>query len=359
VRVGLVCPYSLSFDGGVQLQVVGLARALRRLGHSVEIIAPGDVPPDVGGTSTGGAFPFRVNGSTAPMSPQPAAAIRTVRALRRGGFDVLHLHEPLAPSITIPALLARPAPVVATFHAAGDRTPYRWLGPSLRRLANRIDARVAVSEPAAELASCHLGGRYELLYNGIDIGRFRGPRAAEVDRPTILFLGRHEPRKGLDVLLDAFSSLPVEVTLRVVGDGPATDGLRRRSGGDTRISWLGRLPEADKIRELRAASVVCAPSRHGESFGMVLLEAMAAGTPVVASDVPGYRSLSRDGRAVLLVPPGNPRALAGGLLRVLSDDRLASGLRAEGAEHVRHFSMDDLALRYVEIYGRATTSRPR
>jgi phosphatidyl-myo-inositol alpha-mannosyltransferase len=354
VRVGLVCPYSLSAPGGVQDQVVGLARALDGLGHHVAIVAPGQLPHDLGGSSAGRAFRFRVNGSIAPMAPQPSAAARAVRALRRGRFDLLHLHEPLAPSITIAALLAHPAPVVATFHAAGDRTPYRWLGASLRRLAEAIDARVAVSEPAAQLARRHLGGSYEVLFNGIDVGRFRAAAPADPDGPTILFLGRHEPRKGLDVLLDALPWLPAEVRVQVAGDGPCTAQLRDRHGGDRRVSWLGRLSEADKIRHLRGASVLCAPSRHGESFGMVLLEAMAAGTPAVASDVPGYRSLSGHGDAVVLVPPGDPRALAAGLLRVLSDHRLAAHLRRRADDRVRRFSMDELALRYVEIYERVT-----
>ena len=357
MRVGLVCPYSLSVPGGVQDQVVGLARALGSLGHDVAIIAPGAVPAEPGGTSVGRAFRFRVNGSIAPMAPQPTAAVRTVRALRRGDFDVVHLHEPLAPSITVPALLAHPAPVVGTFHAAGDRTPYRWLGASLRRLADRIDARVAVSEVALQLARTHLGGSYELLFNGIDVDRFQATPLAEVSGPTILFLGRHEPRKGLDVLLDALSSLPPEVNVRIAGDGPATRRLRERHRDDARISWLGCLSEADKISELRSASVLCAPSRHGESFGMVLLEAMAAGTPAVASDVPGYRALSDQGEAVFLVPPGDPHVLAGGLLRVLSEDQLAARLRTRGNEHVRRFSMADLALRYVEIYERAEGER--
>ncbi|MGD9703066.1 MAG: glycosyltransferase family 4 protein [Acidimicrobiia bacterium] len=354
MRVGVVCPYSLSEPGGVQDQVTGLARALADLGHVVEIIAPGDVSTELGGTSAGLAFRFRVNGSIAPMAPHPAAAVRTVRALRRGRFDVLHLHEPLAPSITIPALLAHPAPVVGTFHAAGDRTPYRWLGASLSRLANRIDARVAVSEPAAVLARHHLGGACDVLFNGIDVERFRGAPHARVDGPTILFLGRHEPRKGLDVLLGALPLLPLDITVWIAGDGRDTSRLRDQHRGDSRVRWLGRLPEADKIGRLGAASVLCAPSRHGESFGMVLLEAMAARTPVVASDVPGYRALSDHGRAAHLVPPGDKNALADGLLRVLSDGRLADDLREHGDCLVRRCSMHELARRYVAIYERVT-----
>lgn len=349
MRIGLVCPYSLSSPGGVQHQVIGLARALERQGHEVSVVAPGEVPRDCGGISVGRAFGFRVNGSVAPMAPQPTAAARAVRAICRGGFDVLHLHEPLAPSITIPVLLAHAAPMVGTFHAAGHRTPYRWAAPLLRGLASRIDVRVAVSEPAAQLAEQHLGGSYELLFNGIDVSRYRAP-AVEAAGMRVLFLGRHEPRKGLDVLLDALPLLPRCVSVRVAGNGPATARLRERHRGDKRIRWLGRLTDADKILELHAASVLCAPSRHGESFGMVLLEAMAAGTPVVASDVPGYRSLSSQADAAHFVPPGDPNALAAGLLRVLSDRRLAAELRAKGAEIVTRFSMDALALRYAQIY---------
>ena len=356
MRVGLVCPYDLSAAGGVQGQVIGLARALVRLGHSVGIVAPGDAPYDVHATIVGRSYRFRVNGSSAPMAPQPSAAVRTVRSLRDGHFDVLHVHEPLAPSITIAALLSHPAPVVATVHAAGDRTPYRWLAAPLRRLADRIDARVAVSEPAARLARRHLGGCYEILFNGIDLQPFRGERRAGGDDRTILFVGRHEPRKGLDVLLDALAHLPADVTVRIAGEGSATAGLRERHRGDPRVCWLGRLSEADKVRELRGAAVLCAPSRHGESFGMVLLEAMAAGTPIVAGDLPGYRAVSADGAAAILVPPGNPRALADGLMRALSDERLVADQRARGAQQARSWSMDELARRYVDIYARTVAS---
>lgn len=356
MRVGLVCPYSLSEPGGVQEQVLGLARALDCHGHDVCIVAPGDAPRGYASISTGRAFRFRVNGSLAPMAPHPSAAVRAVGAVRRGGFDVLHLHEPVAPSITIPVLLAHPAPVVATFHAAGDRTPYRWFGPALRRIATRIDARVAVSDIAAQLAQRHLGGSYDVLFNGIDVPRYRPPDVER--RPgTILFLGRHEPRKGLDVLLDALAWLPDWVAVRVAGDGPLTAPLRTRHR-DRRIHWLGRLDDTEKIRELRAATVLCAPARHGESFGYVLLEAMAAGTPAVASDLPGYRSLNRHAGAVHLVPPSDPEALAAGLLRVLRDSHLAATLRARGDETVGRFSIDELARHYSDIYDRVSVRQP-
>ena len=349
----MVCPYSLSEPGGVQDQVIGLTRVLGQQGHDVRVIAPGPLPAGVPGRSVGRAFGFRVNGSVAPMAPQPIAGARTLAALRKGSFDVVHLHEPLAPSITIPALLARPAPLVATFHAAGERTPYRWWRSSLGLLAARIDVRAAVSEPAERLARRHLRGTYEILFNGVDLERFRGDPAPTPTAPTILFLGRHEPRKGLDVLLEALPLLPSEVTIRIAGDGDTSSQMRNRQRANAQIKWLGRLTEAEKLWHLRNASLLCAPSRHGESFGMVLLEAMAAGTPVVASDLPGYRSLSDRGTAAVLVRPEDPSALAEGLRQVLFDRRRAAQLRTRGREVARRFSLDALALRYLELYEQA------
>lgn len=235
------------------------------------------------------------------MAPHPAAAWRTRRALGQGGHDVVHLHEPLAPSITIPALLLASAPLVGTFHAAGERTPYRapGLAPVARRLARRLRVRVAVSDAAAELAQRHLGGCYHVVGNGLDPTRFASPRPPLAVPRSILFLGRDEPRKGLPVLLRALRSLSDDVVLRVADPGCPTG----RPGADPRVRWLGPLDEAAKVDELQRASVVCAPSLGGESFGLVLLEAMAAGTPVVASDLPGYRAATGSDRPDL--PPGH------------------------------------------------------
>ena len=342
-RVALVCPYSLDTPGGVQHQVLGLERALTRLGHRVTVLAPGPT----GGL--GRTIPIPVNGSIARMAPHPAGAHRTRRALTRNHFDVIHLHEPLAPSITIPALLLHSAPTIATFHAAGERTPYRWFGAPARRLARRIDAPVAVSDAAAELVHQHLGVTCTMLYNGIDLERFVPGRRDRRSR-SVLFLGRHEKRKGLDVLLEVMADLPEDVSVLIGGTGPDSPRLRDRYRGDPRVVWLGHVSEASKLELLHRSSVLCAPSRHGESFGVVLLEAVAAGLPVVASDLPGYRALSNNATAARLVPPGDPAALARGLIRVLSDDHLADSLRTAGLQQARRFSLDGLAERYVEIY---------
>jgi phosphatidylinositol alpha-mannosyltransferase len=351
MRAGLVCPYSLSAPGGVQGQVLGLARALRALGHEVRVLAPSDgPPPEAGITTVGRSVPMAANGSVAPIAPDPAAAARTLRALRDEDFDVLHLHEPLVPGPTLTALVARPAPLVGTFHATGRSAAYRWLGPVLRRLAGRLDVRCAVSDEARRFAADALGGEYTVTFNGIEVDRFAKASPWPADGPTVFFVGRHEPRKGLAVLLEAWRSLPGDVRLWVAGTGPATEELRASVGSDDRVEWLGRISDEEKAARMRGASVFCAPSLHGESFGVVLLEAMAADTPVVATDLPGYRRVARPDTDALLVPPDDPAALARALAEVLAGGSLADRLVASGRERAESFSMDRLADLYARLY---------
>jgi phosphatidylinositol alpha-mannosyltransferase len=353
VRVGLVCPYSLTLPGGVQEQVLGLARTLRAMGHQARVLGPCDgPPPDVGVIPLGNCLPTQANGSVAPIAPDPSCALRTIRALRDEQFDVLHLHEPCAPGATVTALVQAPAPIVGTFHAAGVSGAYRWLRPLTRWLAGRLTIRCAVSEDAQALASRYLGGTYTLLYNGIEVDRFAKATPWPKKGPTVLFLSRHEARKGLEVLLCALERLPSTVTLWVASDGPETGSLRLRTT-DPRVQWLGRISEEEKARRLRAADVLCAPSLHGESFGLVLLEGMAASTPVVASDLPGYRNVAQDGREALLVPPGDSAALGSAIGRVLESPETARSLQAGGDARALEFSMERLAERYAELYERA------
>jgi len=360
VRVGIVSPYSLTQPGGVQGQVLSLARVLRGRGHEVRVLGPCDgPPPDAGVTPLGVSLPTASNGSVAPIAPDIPAQLRTIRALRDEEFDVVHLHEPFAPGPTQTALLFKTAPLVGTFHAAGNALAYRWFGPLVRRAARRLDVRCAVSSEARAAAAEALGGTYELVFNGVDVSEFAdaplGDLAGEAP-PTILFLGRHEQRKGLAVLLEAFDRLvggtTADLRLWVAGEGPETATLRARHT-DGRIEWLGRIDEVDKRARLRAASVFCAPSLGGESFGIVLLEAMAAGTPVVASDIPGYAKVARNGDDALLVPPGDAAALADGLGALLGDPDRAAGLVASGTQRAGEFSMDRLAGLYEDFYQRA------
>ena len=351
MRVGLICPYSLSLPGGVQAQTLGLARVLRGLGHEARVLAPCDgPPPELFVTPLGNSIPTAANGSMAPVAPDPAASLRLIRALRDEQFDVVHIHEPLAPGPALTAVVMHAAPTVGTFHAAGDSASYKWLNRPLNRLATRIDARCAVSDDARVLAERYLGGSYEVLFNGVEVDRWRLADPVKPDGPTIFFCGRHEPRKGLEVLLEAMALLPPEVRCWVAGTGPDTARLRARYAGDPRIEWLGRVTDDEKMARMRGAAVFCAPSLGGESFGVVLIEAMAARAPIVASDLPGYRNVARPGRDAVLVPPDDPEALARGLRAVLSDDAAAEQLRRSGAERADRFSMDRLAQRYLALY---------
>lgn len=358
LRVGLLCPYSLTIPGGVQGQVMGLARALRRMGHEVRVLGPCDgAPPDSFVTPVGESLPTVANGSIAPLAPDLSAALRTIRVLRDEGFDVLHLHEPLTPGPNLTALVMRTAPIVGTFHAAGDSLSYKYLSGPLKGFASAIDARIAVSKDAIALAQGYLGGEYEVLPNAVDIDQFRAPDLAGVDTPqsgdkSIFFCGRHEPRKGLEILLRAHDLLSDDVHLLIASDGPETERLQLEFPESDRRRWLGRISELEKIDVLRSSTVFCAPSLGGESFGVVLIEAMAARTPVVASALDGYMNVATHGVDAFLVEPGDVESLRAGLEKVLSDEKLALSLTEAGSHRADDFSMTALAVAYVDVYRR-------
>jgi phosphatidylinositol alpha-mannosyltransferase len=366
-RVALVCPYSLSRPGGVQGQVLGLARTLARRGHRPTVFAPLDGPPPIGRAptdsaldvvATGRSLSLPANGSVAPVTRSVAAVVRGVRAIRSGGYDVVHVHEPFTPGLAYGLMLAGGVPpMVGTFHRSGKSPFYTALGPVARRMASRFAVRCAVSEAARATASDALGGSYEVGFNGVEVDSYQNVDPWPTDRPTVLFLGRHEPRKGLRFLLQAFDLLDTvgegggstgrsgPPVLWIAGDGPETADLRRLHPESDRVRWLGVLSEEEKVRRLVAADVLCAPSLGGESFGMVLVEAMAAGTAVVASDIDGYRDAA--GGQAVLVPPGDAGALTRALAGVLIGG--ATGLDDAG-RWASHWSMDGLAPWYEEIY---------
>ncbi|MEQ8839643.1 MAG: glycosyltransferase family 4 protein [Acidimicrobiales bacterium] len=352
MRIGMICPYSLTVPGGVQTQVLGLARALRRKGHAVRVLAPCDgPPPDAGVTPLGLSLPTAANGSVAPVAPDPSAQLRTIRAMRDEAFEVVHLHEPLAPGPTTTALLTKPAPLLGTFHMAGRSRAYEMMNGVVRYLAGRLDDRVAVSEDARRMASDSLGGDYALTFNAVELRRYDDSEVfATTGAPTILFVGRHEERKGLRVLLDAVALLPADVRVWIAGEGPETETLKAAYAGDPRLEWLGAIGEDEKIARLKGADVFCAPSLHGESFGVVLLEGMAAGTPVVASDIPGYANAARQGSDARLFDAGNHEALAVAIREVLADDGIRQALVASGRTRAEEFSMAALADFYIRRY---------
>lgn len=359
MHIAMVCPYSLSIPGGVQGQVFGLSRALRARGHTVNILAPADGPPTESGvTVIGPSVMNAANGSIAPISPSPQALLRTMRILWDEQFDVLHLHEPLVPGPTVTSLMFRPAPVVATFHAAGDQPMYKSMSSLARWCGSRIDAKVAVSPDAMALAAVALPEPWTILFNGVEVDSFATAEPWRDDsddgRPTVLFVGRHEERKGLGVLLAAVASIEHDMRVWIAGSGPETDELRREFGHDGRIEWLGRISNDERNRRMAAASVFVAPSLGGESFGVILLEAMAAGAPVVASAISGYVGVAGelDGElpAALLPEPGDVPALAAAISEVVGDPGLAATLRERGRARANRFSMDRLAEAYTVIY---------
>ncbi len=348
----MICPYSMSRPGGVQGQVLGLARELRQLDVDVRIVAPCDgPPPDATIVSVGPTVEWESNGSIAPISPGRATARRTAEALRTLEPDVVHLHEPIVPGPTVSALIGFNGPMVGTFHAAGA-VPYQWLRPALRSLMMRLTFRVAVSESARETAEGNWpGAPYHVLWNGIEIERIASTDPAPAPRPTVVFIGRHEPRKGLEVLLDAWAGIDRDARLQVVGVGPQTDELRRKATGD--VEWFGTVTDGTRNELLRGATVFCAPSLRGESFGVVLLEAMAAGASIAASAIEGYQNVARPDQDALLVPPGDAAALRHALRRLLDDEALRARLAASGYDRAEQFSMRRLAERYLELYARA------
>jgi phosphatidyl-myo-inositol alpha-mannosyltransferase len=366
MRIAMLSPYSLSRPGGVQGQVLGLSRALRALGHEVTVVGPDDPEErdEIEGSAEipGGMFVMgrptglRSNGSVAPVTISPMAALRAERFVRKGGFDVLHLHEPLAPVASYGFVLSAPVPMVGTYHRAGVSRWVPVLKPLVKLVGSRLQVRVAVSEAARETALRSSKGVYEVLYNGVDMERFAHAEPVPSDRPTVLFLGRHETRKGLDVLLDAFAMIDRPAVLWVAGDGPQSEIQRRRHPESDRVKWLGMLSDDEVDARLLGADVLCAPSLRGESFGMVVLEGMAARCAVVASDLQGYRSAA--GGHAALFPPGDVTALSRTLGAALADAAEGSGqssvdaLKAAEA-HAQGWSMESLAERYVEVYERA------
>jgi phosphatidyl-myo-inositol alpha-mannosyltransferase len=358
LRVAMVSPYSLSVPGGVQAQVMGLSRELRVMGIEVRVLAPCDGPPPATFvTPLGKSLPTSANGSIAPLAPDPSAQLRTIRALTDEDFDILHLHEPFTPGPTQTALLMHTAPVIATFHSAGESAAYKYLRRPVLAASHRIAHRVAVSKDAEELVHRYIGGEYEILYNGVELEAYRSSPEHPTTGPTIFFCGRHEERKGLDVLLAAMQRLPDDVRLWIGSTGPDTARLRAEHANDSRIEWLGRITDADKIARLRSATVFCAPSLHGESFGVVLIEAMAAGTAIVASGLDGYRNVATDDVDAVLVEPGDVEQLATSLKRVLFDEGLRARLTAAGVVRATDFSMRALAEVYAAHYRRISADR--
>ena len=364
MRVGIVCPYSLDVPGGVQSHVLGLAGALRALGHDVDVLAPsvGALPDFV--TSAGRALAVPYNGSVARVAFGPRSYTRVRRWLDANRFDVLHLHEPTSPSLSAIALQLADGPIVATFHTATERSrTLSAFGGMLRPLLEKVTARIAVSPLARRVQVEHLGGDAIEIPNGVDVAAHAaGPRLPGYPRPdTVGFLGRFdEPRKGMAVLLDAVRILaPVRPDLRLLVVGRGDPAALRRAAGPVagRLDVLGPVDGATKAAALRSMHVFCAPNTGGESFGMVLAEAMAAGAPVLASDLDAFRAVL--GGTGALFPRGDAAGLAAALAGLLDDPSRRAALSAAARSRVTAFDWPSVAAAVVRVYRTAAAADPR
>lgn len=360
MRIGLVCPYSLGTPGGVQNHVRDLAEALLARGHEVSVLAPVDddlAPPYV--VSAGRAVGVPYNGSVARVTFGPRTAARVRSWLADGDFDVVHVHEPMTPSASIIALWAADGPFVATFHTWQARSRAMSAAAGLLRPAlEKVDARIAVSEHARSMMVQHVGGEAVVIPNGLYTDRIaRGRARPQWQGPggTISFLGRmDEPRKGLDVLLAAVPKLVSErpgLRVLVAGTGQADDA-RRSLPASCRdaVVFLGAVDDSARADMLASSDVYVAPHRGGESFGIVLLEAMAAGAPVLASDLAPFRRVLDGGRLGRLFQPGDSDALATGALELLADGDQRDLLREAGRVAVRRYDWKVLVDELLAVY---------
>jgi phosphatidylinositol alpha-mannosyltransferase len=385
MHIGLVSPYDYATQGGVNEHIKGLSNALRALGHTTKILAPystdkSNVPDDV--YALGSVTPVPANGSIARISLSPDLG-RTIKAiLRTERFDVIHLHEPLMPTVPWLVLRASTVPNIGTFHAFGDYSAfYAMTRPILRPFFNRLTGRIAVSSSAGDFISQYFDAEYEIIPNGVDIGRFGAPQPPIAfmrdGRPTILFVGRFEEhRKGLKWILQALSYVEPyfpDLRLVVAGSGdpetmsdwlPLRDYTRphrtiyRSAGSALEIEFTGFVPAEDLPSYYQSCDVYCAPSTGGESFGIVLLEAMAAGTPVLASHIPGYAAVLTHGREGFLTDPKSPPSIAAGLIRLLSDPTLRAQMSEAGRRTARNYDWPIIAGRVAAYYEQIRSLSP-
>jgi phosphatidyl-myo-inositol alpha-mannosyltransferase len=378
VRVGLVSPYSWTVPGGVNHHVEHLAEELGERGHETWIIAPvGALTPARRQVDSrrhkhterfipmGNGVPVPTNGSMAYVNFSPQIMTRMDRAIRYGRFDVLHVHEPCTPMVAMMSVLMAASPVVATFHAALEKSAFYDYGRvAARAVMRRLDVRVAVSEAARSFPESRFPGEFRIVPNGVPVEDYVPARSAVKTRGRILFVGRAEPRKGLGVLLQAFTLLRKRVphaTLVVAGATRRQVLETERNGIPTDLTGveaLGWVDDHDKVEQLGEAEILCAPSLAAESFGIVLAEGMAAGVPVVASDLAGYRAVLRDGAAGRLSPPGDPVALADALFELLNDEDERRRLRAAGIAAAEELSWVRITDRIEEAY-RDAVAAPR
>ncbi len=364
LRVGIVCPYSFDVPGGVQAHVRDLAEELIARGHHVSVLGPADDDTPIPDycTSAGRAVPVRYNGAVARLTFGPVTAARTRRWLDAGDFDVLHLHEPVTPSLSMLALWIAQAPIVATFHTANARSRAMQVAyPLVRQSLEKIDARIAVSEDARRTLIDHVGGDAVVIPNGVNVAAYADVcpdprRQGTAQAPTIAFLGRlDEPRKGLPVLTDAIprilAALP-EARFFIAGRGDAgkEEALEALGPHAASVEFLGGIDDAEKAALFKSVNLYIAPQTGGESFGIVLVEAMSAGACVVASDLGAFRRVLDGGAAGALFPVGDGAALAQTVLALCADAQARAAYREHAAGWVRQFDWSTVTTEILAVY---------
>ncbi len=372
MRIGIVCPYSFDLPGGVQFHVRDLAEVFLGQGHHVSILAPASdskhLPPYM--VSGGRAVPVPFNGSVARLNIGPVAAAKVSRWLEAGDFDVLHLHEPFTPSVAVLALWAAEGPIAATFHSSTLRSrTYQAANPIIRPIMEKITGRIAVSEDARRTVSTHVGGDAVVIPNGVFVDRFAQAHPREdwvgtLERPTVAFLGRmEEPRKGMPVLAAALPAvLRVVPGLRVLVAGPGDpDEVRKGMTAEVAAAceFLGAVSDEDKARLLTSVDVYVAPNTGGESFGIILIEAMSAGATVLASDIPAFVRVLDGGRAGATFVNEDPASLAERLLDLLQDPLLREHIAAIGRRRADAFDWSTVAQDVMAVYETITDGASR
>jgi phosphatidylinositol alpha-mannosyltransferase len=366
VKIGIVCPYAWDVPGGVQAHIRDQAETLIEMGHDVSVITPVEDPASLPTYAVDGGRPRSVpyNGSVARLTFGVKATARVRRWIREGEFDVLHVHEPLAPSLGVLACWSARGPIVATVHSSIERSRVLVTGYYLAQTAlEKISALVAVSEHARRTIVDHLGGDAVLIPNGVRVDHYQdAPPLREWPGPAIGFLGRmDEPRKGLPILLEAFAGIRArvpEATLVLIGPGDVDEVLADvpealRAG----IVVLGRLDEADKARALASLDVYVAPNTGGESFGIVLLEAMAAGTPVIASDLDAFARVLDGGRCGALFPVGDSAALADTVVTLIEGEDARARLVEAGSRRAEAYDWRTVGVDLIDVYASVTAGQ--
>jgi phosphatidylinositol alpha-mannosyltransferase len=379
MRIALVSPYSWTYQGGVNRHVEALAEQFVARGDHVRVLAPWDPPDRISGrlhrshpelreapdylVPLGRTVGYGANGAVSNLSSFPEGPIALRRALRAGNYDVVHVHEPLAPLVGWDAMTFRGAPVVGTFHAYSTKAFPNHVATLLgaRRRMNQLSARIAVSEAAAWTGRRWFGGEYTIVPNGVDIEAApQGPKPPS-DELRLLFVGRAEERKGLPVLLAAFQALVEHVPSRLTVVGADPEEISRRVGDPdlmNHIDVLGKVSDSVLWRQLGEADLLCAPSLAGESFGMVLIEAMAAGTGVVASAIAGYSDVITNGVDGVLVPPADPQALGEELQLLAHEPERIAAMGEAGRRSAERYAWPRIADEVAEVYERAIEPAP-